>query len=48
MPALIPYPEWVPFKTIAAAAGLVLLPAVSRLTQSYSPARPLKAVARNQ
>jgi len=48
MPALIPYPEWMPFKTIAAAAGLVLLPGVSRLTQSYSPARPLKAVARSQ
>jgi len=45
MPALIPYPEWMPFKTIAAAAGLVLLPAVSRLTHSYSPARPLKEVA---
>jgi high affinity choline transporter 7 len=42
MPALIPYPEWIPFKTLAAAAGLVLLPAVSRLTQAYSPARPLR------
>lgn len=42
IPMLLPYPEWLPFKTIAAAAGLILLPAVSRLTQSYSPARPLR------
>ena len=34
MPALIPYPEWWPFKTAAAAAGLVLLPVVSRLAVS--------------
>jgi hypothetical protein len=41
MPMLLPYPEWLPFKTVAAAAGLILLPTVSRLTQDYSPARPL-------
>jgi len=41
LPALVPYPEWMPFKTVAAAAGLILLPTVSRLTQDYSPARPL-------
>jgi high affinity choline transporter 7 len=41
MPALIPYPEWLPFKTMAAGAGMILLPAVSRLTQHYWPARPL-------
>jgi high affinity choline transporter 7 len=45
VPALIPYPEWWPLKTVAASAGLILLPAVSRLTQSYSPARPLRQVA---
>ena len=33
MPALIPYPEWWPFKTIAAAAGMLLLPTVSRLAR---------------
>ena len=33
IPALIPYPEWLPFKTIAAGAGMILLPVVSRLTQ---------------
>lgn len=32
IPALVTYPEWLPFKTVAAAAGLVLLPLVSRAT----------------
>jgi solute carrier family 5 (high affinity choline transporter), member 7 len=41
MPALIPYPEWWPFKTVAAGAGMLLLPAVSRLTRSWSAPRPL-------
>jgi high affinity choline transporter 7 len=36
IPALIPYPEWWPFKTAAAAAGMVLLPLVSRLTNHRS------------
>ncbi len=44
VPALIPYPEWWPFKTIAAGAGMILLPAVSRLTQSWSPPRALTRV----
>ena len=48
IPALIPYPEWMPFRTIAASAGLILLPAISRLTQDYAPARPLKEVASSQ
>jgi hypothetical protein len=30
-----------PFKTLAAVAGLVTLPAVSRLTARWVPARPL-------
>jgi high affinity choline transporter 7 len=38
---LIPYPELFPFKTVAAAAGMVLLPVVSRLTARYSEARKL-------
>jgi high affinity choline transporter 7 len=42
MPALIPYPEWIPFKTVAAGAGMILLPAVSRMTQQSSPPRPLR------
>ncbi len=41
IPALIPYPEWLPFKTVAAAAGMVLLPLVSRITGAASPPIPL-------
>jgi high affinity choline transporter 7 len=43
LPALIPYPEWWPFKTIAAGAGMILLPLVSRLTGHLSGPRPLRA-----
>ena len=46
IPALIPYPDWVPFKTAAAAAGLVLLPVVSRLTAGISAPRPLRNIMR--
>jgi hypothetical protein len=42
IPALIPYPEWVPFKTLAAGVGLILLPVVSRLTARISTPRPLR------
>ena len=42
IPALIAYPDWVPFKTLAAGAGLLLLPVVSRLTGSWSAPQPLK------
>ena len=38
IPAVIPYPEWVPFKTLAAGVGLMLLPVVSRLTAVESAA----------
>ena len=41
IPALIPYPDWVPFKTAAASAGMILLPLVSRMTQGRVPPRPL-------
>ena len=41
-PALIAYPEWLPFKTLAAGTGLVLLAVVSRLTARWSPPRPLR------
>jgi high affinity choline transporter 7 len=34
IPALIPYPETVPVRTLASASGLLLLPIVSRLTPS--------------
>ena len=41
IPALLAYPDWLPFKTVAAATGLALLPAVSRLTRRWSAPRPL-------
>ena len=42
VPALIAYPEWVPFKTVAAGAGMILLPVVSRLTQGLCAPRALR------
>jgi len=44
LPATIPYPELFPFKTVAALAGLVLLPAVSRLTARWDPPQALRPV----
>jgi solute carrier family 5 (high affinity choline transporter), member 7 len=41
LPALFGYPDGLPFRTLAAALGLVLLPLVSRLTASWDPPRPL-------
>jgi high affinity choline transporter 7 len=41
LPALLPYPPDFPFRTVAAVAGMVLLPVVSRLTASWDPPRPL-------
>jgi high affinity choline transporter 7 len=46
IPALIPYPEWWPFKTIAAGAGMILLPLVSRATQQWSAPHPLPQIKR--
>ena len=42
VPALIPYPETVPFRTVAALAGIVLLPLVSRATARWDTPRPLR------
>ena len=42
VPALIAYPDWLPFKTVAASAGMILLPVVSRLTGHLSPPRPCR------
>jgi high affinity choline transporter 7 len=47
LPALIPDPETVPFRTLAAGAGLVLLPVVSRATARWDEARPLRNVVAN-
>lgn len=41
LPALVAYPDWLPFRTVAAGAGLILLPVVSRLTRHWSPPQPL-------
>lgn len=43
LPALLPYPDGFPFRTVAALAGVVLLPVVSRLTGRRDPPRPLSA-----
>jgi solute carrier family 5 (high affinity choline transporter), member 7 len=42
VPALVSYPETMPFRVVAATAGLVLLPLVSRITASWDPPRPLR------
>ena len=42
LPALFAYPEWLPFRTVAAATGLALLPLVSRATERWDPPRPLR------
>ena len=44
IPALIPYPETVPFRVVAAAAGLILLPLVSRATARMDSPQPLRNV----
>jgi high affinity choline transporter 7 len=41
LPRFIHYSDGVPFRTVAAAAGLVLLPLVSRATARWDAARPL-------
>jgi high affinity choline transporter 7 len=45
LPALLPYPEVFPFRIVAAAAGMILLPVVSRLTWRWSAPRSLRNVA---
>jgi high affinity choline transporter 7 len=40
IPALIAYPEWLPFKTVAAGAGMILLPLVSRAFPSAHAPTP--------
>jgi len=42
VPALIAYPAAFPFRTVAAAAGLLLLPVVSRATAAWDHAQPLR------
>ena len=45
LPPFIHYPDTMPFKTIAALAGLVILPVVSRATARWDAARPLYGTA---
>jgi len=42
LPQFIPYPETVPFRTLAALAGFVLLPVVSRATARWDRPLPLR------
>jgi Na+/proline symporter len=44
LPAFIPYPDGVPFRTLAAAVGMVLLPLVSRATLRLDPPSLLRNV----
>ena len=45
LPAAFAYPDGWPFRTVAALAGLVLLPLVSRLTARLDPPRPIEIAA---
>jgi high affinity choline transporter 7 len=45
LPAFIDYPEGVPFRTLAAVVGFVLLPLVSRATARWDAPLPLRNAA---
>jgi high affinity choline transporter 7 len=45
VPALIAYPDTMPFRIVAAGAGLILLPLVSRATARWDAPQPLRNVA---
>ena len=42
IPQFIDYPEGFPYKTLAAAAGIVLIPLISRCTTAWNQPRPLE------
>jgi solute carrier family 5 (high affinity choline transporter), member 7 len=44
LPALVAYPATLPFRVVAASAGLILLPLVSRATARWDPPQPLRNV----
>ena len=48
LPAFIPYPDTIPFRTVAAVAGLILLPLVSRFTAHWDAAQPLRNVTERE
>jgi len=41
----VAYPATLPFRVVAASAGLILLPLVSRATARWDPPQPLRNVA---
>jgi len=45
MPPLVAYPDTMPFRIVAATAGLILLPLVSRVTARWDAPQPLRNVA---
>jgi len=45
LPPVIAYPDTVPFRTLAAVTGLILLPLVSRATARWDAATPLRNVS---
>ena len=42
LPAFLAYPDTVPFRTVAAVAGLLLMPLMSRATARWDAPRPLR------
>src|SRR5476649_529007 len=48
LPPLFAYPETMPFRIVAASAGLILLPLVSRATARWDPPRPLRNVVTDE
>jgi high affinity choline transporter 7 len=44
VPAIVAYPDTLPFRIVAATAGLILLPLVSRATAHWDPPLPLRNV----
>jgi Na+/proline symporter len=48
LPAFLPYPDTLPVRSLAALAGLVLIPLVSRATARWDQPRPLRTPAANE
>jgi high affinity choline transporter 7 len=48
IPRVIPYPDVVPFKAVAAGVGLIIIPLVSRSTARWDTPRPLCNAAEDE
>ncbi len=48
LPPLFAYPDTMPFRIVAAGAGLILLPLVSRATARWDPPQPLRNVSASE